>query len=97
MGTTTGKPTKPSKSTGKALKPTTNPSNTTQGSQVQAKIHDIVTVNLFFDGTKNNYYNIRDRANFPRETLYKPKDYESYLNNYSNVANLSFYKKRDGA
>ncbi|STY90985.1 phospholipase effector Tle1 domain-containing protein [Moraxella bovis] len=88
MGTTTGKPTKPSKSTGKALKPTTNLSNTTQGSQVQAKIHDIVTVNLFFDGTKNNYYNIRNRANFSRETLYKSKDYESYLNNYSNVANL---------
>ncbi|STZ00721.1 Uncharacterized conserved protein [Moraxella lacunata] len=95
MGTTTGKPTKPSKSTGKALKPTTNPSNTTQGSQVQAKIHDIVTVNLFFDGTKNNYYNIRDRANFPRETLYKPKDYESYLNNYSNVANLYRFIKKE--
>lgn len=84
----TGKPTKPSKSTGKALKPTTTPTNTTHGSQVKVKIHDIVTVNLFFDGTKNNYYNIRDRANFSRETLYQPKDYESYLNNYSNVANL---------
>lgn len=88
MSTPTGKPIKPSKLTEKALKPTIGLSNTTQGSQVQVKIHDIVTVNLFFDGTKNNFYNIRDRRNFPRETVYKPTDYESYLNNYSNVANL---------
>lgn len=88
MSTVTGKPTKPSKPAGKALKPTTNPSNTTHESQVKVKIRDIVTVNLFFDGTRNNFYNFRDRRNFSRETLYQPKKYESYLNNYSNVANL---------
>lgn len=69
----------------------TNQTNTTQRSQVEVMVQNVLTINLFFDGTKNNYYNIRDKASFSTAVDANPKDYESYLNNYSNVANLYRY------
>ena len=42
----------------------------------------------FFDGTKNNLYNIDNKAKYAKQ-IAKDKDaYESYTNAYSNVAHL---------
>lgn len=57
-------------------------------SQVQVQ-GSTLTVNVFFDGTKNNLYNIEDRRKNTTKYANKDKDdYESYFNDYSNVAHL---------
>ncbi|WP_276591266.1 phospholipase effector Tle1 domain-containing protein [Moraxella bovis] len=86
MGTTTGKPTKPSKPAQQGIEQT-NPSNTVHKSQVNITI-EVLTVNLFFDGTKNNKYNIDNKTRYSRQIKKDPKGYESYTNAYSNVAHL---------
>lgn len=80
--------------TGKIINQT-NYSNTTQGSRVQVEIPNTLTINLFFDGTKNNFYNIRDKAYFTKRINSDKDAYESYLNNYSNVANLYRFIKKE--
>lgn len=71
----------------------TSPSNTTEGSSKEIVIEQ-VTVNVFFDGTKNNLYNTDTYNNSNNKTQYeKSDDYESYTNAYSNVAHL--YQGRD--
>lgn len=45
-------------------------------------------INVFFDGTKNNLYNIDARDRFKTQIAKNAKDYESYTNAYSNVAHL---------
>lgn len=86
MGTTTGKSTKPSKSAQQGIKQI-NPSNTVHKSQVNITI-EVLTINLFFDGTKNNKYNIDNKTRYSRQIKKDPKGYESYTNAYSNVAHL---------
>lgn len=86
MGTTTGKPTIPSKPAQQGIRQT-NPSNTVHKSQINITI-EVLTVNLFFDGTKNNKYNIDNKTRYSRQTTKDPKGYESYTNAYSNVAHL---------
>ncbi len=59
-------------------------------SQVE-KVVDSVTVNIFFDGTKNNLYNTDTygRKSEKDQQYYERKGkYESYTNAYSNVAHL---------
>lgn len=64
-----------------------SPTNSVKGSCVLVQINSVI-INLFFDGTKNNFYNTRDREAF-KEQIYKDLDeYESYTNAYSNVAHL---------
>ncbi|MBJ9954297.1 MULTISPECIES: DUF2235 domain-containing protein [unclassified Acinetobacter] len=47
-----------------------------------------LVVNVFFDGTKNNMYNIDNKAKYEKQ-IAKDKDaYESYTNAYSNIAHL---------
>ncbi|OUY08934.1 phospholipase effector Tle1 domain-containing protein [Acinetobacter populi] len=46
------------------------------------------TINVFFDGTKNNLYNIDAHDRFKAQIAKNAKDYESYTNAYSNVAHL---------
>lgn len=66
----------------------TSPSNTTEGSSKEIVIEQ-VTVNVFFDGTKNNLYNTDTYNNSNNKKQYeKSDDYESYTNAYSNVAHL---------
>lgn len=47
-----------------------------------------VVVNVFFDGTKNNLYNIDARAKYAKQIAEDKSKYESYTNAYSNVAHL---------
>jgi hypothetical protein len=63
--------------------------NGTTGSQKEVYV-DTFTINVFFDGTKNNLYNIENRKKNPQ--MYKGKEtaseYESYFNDHSNVSYL---------
>lgn len=65
------------------------------GSQKKVYV-DTFTINVFFDGTKNNLYNIEHRKKNPQ--MYKGKEtvgaYESYFNDHSNVSYL--YQARKG-
>ncbi len=47
-----------------------------------------VVVNVFFDGTKNNMYNIDNKAKYKKQIAEDKDAYESYTNAYSNVAHL---------
>ncbi len=64
------------------------------GSQREVYV-DSFTINVFFDGTKNNLYNIEHRKKNPQ--MYKGKEtaseYESYFNDHSNVSYL--YQARE--
>lgn len=64
------------------------------GSQKKVYV-DTFTINVFFDGTKNNLYNIEHRKKNPQ--MYKGKEtassYESYFNDHSNVSYL--YQARE--
>lgn len=57
---------------------------------------DTFTINVFFDGTKNNLYNIEHRKKNPQ--MYKGKEtassYESYFNDHSNVSYLYQARKQ---
>ena len=68
--------------------------NGTTGSQKEVYV-DTFTINVFFDGTKNNLYNIENRKKNPQ--MYKGKEtaseYESYFNDHSNVSYL--YQARE--
>lgn len=81
-----GKPTTPTKPPSGVIKQN-NPSNTVHKSQVKIAI-EVLTINLFFDGTKNNKYNIDNKAKYAKQVQKDPKGYESYTNAYSNVAHL---------
>ena len=65
------------------------------GSQKKVNV-DTFTINVFFDGTKNNLYNIEHRKENPQ--MYKGKEtassYESYFNDHSNVSYLYQARKR---
>lgn len=63
----------------------------------QREVHvDSFTINVFFDGTKNNLYNIEHRKKNPQ--MYKGKEtassYESYFNDHSNVSYLYQARKQ---
>ncbi|MDO5543982.1 MAG: DUF2235 domain-containing protein [Acinetobacter sp.] len=47
-----------------------------------------VVVNVFFDGTKNNMYNIDVKEKYKKQIAKDKSAYESYTNAYSNVAHL---------
>ncbi|WP_244939699.1 hypothetical protein [Acinetobacter guerrae] len=47
-----------------------------------------VVVNVFFDGTKNNMYNIDNKDKYKKQIEKDKSAYESYTNAYSNVAHL---------
>lgn len=67
--------------------------NKIENSSVTVVVKPVV-VNVFFDGTKNNMYNIDNKAKYAKQ-IAKDKDaYESYTNAYSNVAHL--FSQRDG-
>ncbi|SLJ84285.1 T6SS phospholipase effector Tle1-like catalytic domain-containing protein [Psychrobacter sp. DAB_AL43B] len=69
-----------------------NPTNDTKNSFVPKEV-DIKTVNLFFDGTKNNLYNTDTYKGFSTKKKKKHNEDEtSYSNAYSNVAWM-FYRK----
>lgn len=53
-----------------------------------------VVVNVFFDGTKNNLYNIDAKAKYAKQIAEDKDKYESYTNAYSNVAHL--FSQREG-
>lgn len=65
------------------------------GSQREVYV-DSFTINVFFDGTKNNLYNIEHRKKNPQ--MYKGKEtaskYESYFNDHSNVSYLYQARKQ---
>lgn len=65
------------------------------GSQKKVYV-DTFTINVFFDGTKNNLYNIEHRKKNPQ--MYKGKEtassYESYFNDHSNVSYLYQARKQ---
>lgn len=65
------------------------------GSQKKVTV-DTFTINVFFDGTKNNLYNIERRKKNPQ--MYKGKEtassYESYFNDHSNVSYLYQARKQ---
>lgn len=61
--------------------------NKPENSSVKVIVKPVV-VNVFFDGTKNNMYNIDNRAKYTKQIAKAPDDYESYTNAYSNVAHL---------
>lgn len=69
--------------------------NGTTGSQQKVYV-DTFTINVFFDGTKNNLYNIEHRKKNPQ--MYKGKEtassYESYFNDHSNVSYLYQARKQ---
>lgn len=64
-------------------------SNTQTHSKVEVKCKTL-TVNIFFDGTGNNFYNIETREKNPAAyaKLKGNKDYGSYFGGRSNVAHL---------
>ncbi|MFW1801938.1 phospholipase effector Tle1 domain-containing protein [Acinetobacter nematophilus] len=67
--------------------------NKIENSSVTVVVKPVV-VNVFFDGTKNNMYNIDNKAKYAKQ-IAKDKDaYESYTNAYSNIAHL--FSQRDG-
>ncbi|MEG0343344.1 MAG: DUF2235 domain-containing protein [Acinetobacter sp.] len=55
-----------------------------------------VVVNVFFDGTKNNLYNIDARAKYAKQIAEDKDKYESYTNAYSNVAHLFSQREDEG-
>jgi len=65
------------------------------GSQKKVYV-DTFTINVFFDGTKNNLYNIEHRKKNPQ--MYQGKEtegaYESYFNDHSNVSYLYQTRKK---
>ncbi|MFW1645285.1 phospholipase effector Tle1 domain-containing protein [Acinetobacter guillouiae] len=76
-----------STSKNKALPLKTAQTNKPENSSITVVVKPVV-VNVFFDGTKNNLYNIDNKAKYAKQ-IAKDKDaYESYTNAYSNVAHL---------
>lgn len=67
--------------------------NKPENSSVTVVVKPVV-INVFFDGTKNNLYNIDARAKYQKQIAEDGDAYESYTNAYSNVAHL--YKHRHG-
>lgn len=71
----------------------TTQTNKPEHSSVTVVVKPVV-VNVFFDGTKNNLYNIDSKAKYQKQITEDKDAYESYTNAYSNVAHL--FKQRFG-
>lgn len=65
----------------------TTQTNKPENSSVTVVVKPVI-VNVFFDGTKNNLYNIDAKAKYQKQIAEDKDAFESYTNAYSNVAHL---------
>ncbi|MFW1985440.1 MAG: phospholipase effector Tle1 domain-containing protein [Acinetobacter guillouiae] len=82
-----------STSKNKALPLKTAQTNKPENSSITVVVKPVV-VNVFFDGTKNNLYNIYNKAKYAKQIAEDKDAYESYTNAYSNIAHL--FRQRYG-